>query len=118
MSRATYQLATLTNSTNFLPINIGAIAPGSPTLIHTADSTNFDELWLDAYNYSSNDGFLYLMLGGSASHQILTTPIPAQRGLIPVVKGLRFTGGVVISAYASSANIISVIGSLNRIVFI
>lgn len=118
MAKPTYQIVPLSNSTNFQPINIAATTSGSPTLLHTSDSTDFDELWLDAYNYSGNDAFINIMLGGSSSYQILTLPIPSNRGLIPLLKGQTFTGSVVISAYASTTNVISVIGRVNRIVFI
>jgi hypothetical protein len=118
MTTATYQVATLSNSTNFQPINISAITSVSPTLIHTADSVNYDEIWLNAYNYGSTDNILTILFGGNAAYQLMSLVVPANRGLIPVINGLRFTGSVVISGYASVTNTISVIGSVNRIVFV
>lgn len=118
MPRPTYQSFNLSGSTNYLPINITANTVGSANLIHTASALDVDELWLDAYNYSNSDTFLYLLLGGSASHQVIKTPVFAGRGMIPLLKGQRFTGSVVISAYADSANAVSVVGQVNRIVFV
>lgn len=118
MAQGTYQLATLSNSTNFLPINIAATTLNAATLIHTADSVNFDEIWASAYNYGANDALLTILFGGTNAYQQMSLIIPASRGLIPVINGLRFTGAVQISAYASITNSISLIGSVNRIVFI
>jgi len=118
MTTATYQIATLSNSTNFLPINITATTASSPTLIHTASSTNYDEIWLSAYNYGASDSSLTILFGGNSIYQQMSLVIPTGRGLIPVINGLRFTGSVVISAFASITNYISVIGSINQIVFV
>lgn len=118
--KPTYQRWLLSGSTNGLPINIIGTTSASPTLLHTAHATDYDEVWLFAANYSSVDAFINLMLGGSSAHQILEVPIPAKRGLIPILSGQgTFTGGSVISAYTpSSGNIISITGYVNRIVYI
>jgi len=118
MSRPTYQTVILSGSTNYLSVNITGVATGSANVIHTAHATNTDELWLDAYNYTTTDTFMTLMIGGSAAHQLLVVPVPAQRGMIPLLKGQRFTGSVVISAFASAANRVALIGQVNRIVYI
>ena len=118
MSRPTYQSVALSGSTNYLPLNITGVATGSANVIHTAHATNTDELWLDLYNYTNTDTFVTLMLGGSASHQLLVVPVPSQRGMIPLLKGQRFDGGVVISAFASAANRVAIVGQVNRIVYI
>lgn len=118
MAKPTYTLVPASNSTNFLPISITGTTSGSPTLIHTAHATNFDELWLSAYNYSDNDAYLDIMFGGSAAAQIMSQLIPAGRGLIPLLAGQPFTGAVAISAFASNSAAISVLARVNRIVFI
>lgn len=118
MARATYQRFPLSASTNYLPINIAATTSASPTLLHEADAVNADEVWIQAYNYSANDALLHVMLGGGSAHQILSLPVLSQRGLITVLPGYTVTAGVDISAYADSTNIISVLGFVNRIVFI
>lgn len=115
---ASYQRIPLSASTNFLPINIVGITSGSPTSLHTAHATNIDELWLGAYNYSGSDAYLYLLLGGSSASQILTVPIPALIGIVPILNGQSFTGGVEIKGYSDTANIISVVGYTNRIVLV
>lgn len=116
--KPTYQLTPFSASTNFLPINIAATSSVSPTLVHEAHATNYDELWIRAYNYTDVDAVLYLCLGGTAAHQIVPIPVPAGVGLIPIVNGDVFTGSVDISAYASETNRIALEGRVNRIIFI
>lgn len=120
MTKPTYQIVSLSESTDFLPINVVSITDATPDLIHTVTGTvnNYDELWLDAYNYGSVDALLTICYDGISSYQKMKVPVPASRGLIPILKGLRFNNGVEIKAYASIANTISVVGSVNRIVFI
>lgn len=118
MAKPNYTIVPASNSTNFLPIIISGTSTGAATLIHTAHATNIDELWLSAYNYSTTDVFINLMLGSSTAGQVLTQVIPAQVGLIPLLAGQTFTGSVVISAYCSVSNAISVLARNNRISFL
>lgn len=118
MTKPTYQLHSLSGAVNFLPINIAAITSASTTPVHTSHATNYDELWLRAYNYTDTDAILYLCLGGTATHQIMPVPIPAGVGIIPVINGDVYTGSVELSAFASAANHIALSGRVNRIVFI
>jgi hypothetical protein len=116
--KPTYQLFPISSSTNFLPVNVAAVTSSSPTLLHQAHATNFDEVWLRAYNYTDTDAILYLCIGGSTASQIMQITIPAGVGMIPVLNGEVFTGSISISAYASTTNTISIQGRVNRIVFI
>jgi hypothetical protein len=115
--RSNYQVISPSGTTNFLPINVTSISNSSPNAIHVAHATNFDELWLNAFNYSNEDAILYLMLGGNNNHQTLPIVIPTSVGLVPVIAGHTFTGSVSISAYASVTNSISILGRINRIIF-
>lgn len=118
MASASYQIQPFSASTNFLPISIASTNSASPDTIHVCSSTNYDEIWLDCYNYGSDDAILTICFGGTSSEKKMQVPVPTGRGLIPIIKGLRFTGGITISAFASSANVISVIGSVNLILFV
>lgn len=118
MAKPTYQLFPLSESTNFLPINIAATTSGSAALLHSSDETNYDEIWLDVYNYGNTDAILTLCLGGTAAHQLVPTPVPAGRGIIPLLRGYPFKSGVDISAFASVTNMVAVLGRVNRIIFI
>jgi hypothetical protein len=115
--KPTYQILPFSGSTNFLPINISATSANSATTIHTAASVDEDELWLYAYNYGSFDASLTISLGGTANFQQLTQTIPAARGLIPVLNGITFTGGIVIKGFSSNTGVVSVLGRVNRIIF-
>jgi hypothetical protein len=115
MAESTYARIALSGSTNFAPVNIAATSSGSPTTIHTADATALDELWIMAANYTNTDATLYMMYGGSSAYQIWSYPIPANTANVPVLLGQTFTGSLVISAYASITNTVSLLGSVNRI---
>ena len=114
---ATYQIQPFSQSVNFLPINVVSTLSATPTLIHTASSVNYDELWMSAYCYGGTDTLLNIAFGGTNAYQQMSLVIPSGRGLIPVINGLRFSGGVTVSAYASVTNSISILGSTNTIVF-
>ena len=117
MAKLTYQRHPLSVSTNYVPIAIAATTVGSPTLIHTA-STDIDEIWLDVYNYSLDSANLTILLGGPEASKQLKILVPSGRGLISAIKGLNFTGGVQVSAFASSATALSVVGYVNRLVMV
>jgi hypothetical protein len=112
----TFQKSLLTGSVNGLPIAINAITAGSANTIHTSSSTNIDELWCMAFNYSNVDQTLYILIGGTSSYQVFSQVIPAGRGLIPILSGIVTTGSLVIKAYASLTASISVVGFANVIV--
>lgn len=113
-----YQIQPFSASTNFLPISIASVTSGSPDTIHVCSSTNYDEIWLDAFNYGADDAILTLCFGGTSSEKRMPVPVPAGRGLVPIIKGLRFTGGITISGFASATNVLSIVGSVNRIIFV
>jgi len=111
-----FQKNLLTGSVNGLPIAINAITAGSANTIHTSSSTNIDELWCMAFNYSNIDQTLYILIGGTSASQIFSQVIPAGRGLVPILSGIVTTGSVVIKAYSSLTGSISVVGFANVIV--
>lgn len=118
---AVYSKLLLSGSTNGRAIKIGATSsPG--TTIHTTgtSSTTEDEVWLYAYNSSTSFATLTIQFGGTtAVDNDIILSVPPQAGLTLVVPGLILTGtgsaGNIIYAYASSANIITISGYVNRI---
>jgi hypothetical protein len=116
--KPTYQIQPLSANGNYLPINITSISSASPNVVHTSSSTDFDELWIEAFNYSAEDVLLTLCLGGTNAYQLLSQVIPPGRGLIPLLRGNKVSSGLVVSAFASSANKISLTGYVHRIIFI
>jgi hypothetical protein len=86
------------------------------TTIHTADATAQDEVWLYAYNSDSVDRLLTIQFGGTTSpNDDIKVTVPHQQGLMLVVPGLVLTNSVVVAAYASAANVITIQGFVNRI---
>lgn len=118
MAKPTYQISSFSEAVNYTPINIVSTVSATPTVLHTAHATAIDEIWLEAFNYGSTDALLTLTVGGTALHQRLSLLIPANKGNVPVLNGIRLSGSVVLGGYASITNTISVLGSINRIVFI
>jgi hypothetical protein len=118
MAKPTYQIIPLSGPGNFNPLNITSISSSSPNAVHTASSTDFDELWLECYNYSTSDVILTLCIGGTASHQRINQVIPFGRGLVPLIKGSKLSSSTTVQAFASVANAVSILGYAHRIVFI
>ncbi len=105
----------LSGSTNGRPIKVVATTtPG--TLIHTAHATSLDEPWIYACNTSTAAVLLTLEWGGTTGpDDLLKFNIPPQSGLFCQNPGTRLTGGVIIRAFAASANVITIVGNVNRI---
>jgi len=112
---AIYTKTILSGSTNGRPIKVVAIAtPG--TLIHTAHATSIDEIYLYACNTSTAAILLTIEFGGVTSpDDLIEFNIPAESGLYCICPGLPLTGGLIVRAFAESANLITIIGFVNRI---
>ena len=118
MAKPTYQIDHLSESINYGPIVVASTDNSTPTLLHTAHATNIDEIWLEAYNFGNTDVTLTISYGGTNPENRIIQVIPASRGSIPLLKGIRCSGSLTVSAHASTANSVSIIGSVNRIVFV
>ena len=105
-------------STNGLGIKISATS-GTGTTVHTATSTSGekDEVWLYAVNESDVSVNLIVQWGGTTDvDNTMTVGVPPKSGQQLIVPGFVVNGGVVIRAYASTADVIVVYGFVNRIV--
>lgn len=122
---ATFSKLTLTGSTDGRGILITPTATAGET-VHTASATatTFDEIWIYAYNSHTSAVDLTLEWGGVTSPDDLirqTIPLAGAgvyAGLIPVVEGLVIKGNatpLVIKAFASVADKITLFGYVNRI---
>lgn len=115
---ATYTKVLLSGSTNGKAVKVAATAtPG--TTIHTAVSgtSSLDEVWLFAQNTDTTDRKLTVEWGGvTAPDNLIELTIPAESGLFPVVSGLLLQNSLVVSAFAATANVITLSGYVNRIV--
>jgi hypothetical protein len=119
---ATYSKQLLSGSTQGKAIKVVATASTGTTIHATGtSSTTIDEVWLYAYNSSSSGVTLTIQYGGTTSvDNDIKLSIPATSGLTLVVPGLALTGtgaaANTIAAYASTANVVTVSGYVNRIV--
>jgi hypothetical protein len=109
----------LSGSTDGKAIKVTQTATAGDT-IHTAvagtTAGTFDEIWLWAYNGHTADVVLTLEFGGATvPDQNIVVTIPYKSGLVPVVPGLILQNGMVIKAFASVANVITLIGFVNAI---
>lgn len=114
---ATYSKRVLSDSTDGRPIKVAATAtPG--TLIHTATATSgeIDELWLWAVNTDTATRKLTVEWGGTTSpDDLIEVGIASESGLILVVPGLPVRNGLIIRAFAAAANVLTIVGYVNRI---
>ncbi len=112
---ATFAKVLLSGSTNGRNIKVVATAtPG--TTIHTAHASAQDELWIWAQNSDTTARKLTIELGGTTvPDDLIEMTIPAEGGPVCVIPGWPLTGGVVVRAFAATANVVLVNGFVNRI---
>lgn len=114
---ATFSKQLLSGSTNGKSILVAATStPG--TTVHTAVSgtSSFDEIWLYAQNTDTVDRLLTIEYGGTTSpNDKFIVTIAAQSGLVLVVPGLILQNSLVLKAFASATNVVTVNGYVNRI---
>jgi len=111
---ATYTKELLSGSTDGAPIGIAATStPG--TLIHTADLTALDEVYIYAVNTSASDVTLTVEFGGVGAADLVPMKIKKNAGLTLVIPGTALTGAKVVGAYAGVGSVINIQGWVNRI---
>jgi hypothetical protein len=117
---ATYTKLKFSGSTDGRGIKVSASAtPG--TTIHTssATGTDYDEIWLYAYNSNSTIETLTIEFGGvSVPGDNIKVSLPSQVGLFTVVPGIPIKGNAspnVISAFSTTGSVVSIFGYVNRI---
>ncbi len=114
---AVFDKRELSASTNGRPIKVVATS-STGTTIHTAvaGTTNLDEIWLYAVNSDTTDRKLTLEWGGTtAPDDLIEETIPAEGGLFLVAPGLLLQNGLLVTAFAATANVILIHGFVNRI---
>jgi hypothetical protein len=115
----TYSKQLLSGSTNGRGIKVVATATAG-TLIHTAvaGTSSKDEIWLYAHNTSASAVKLTLEWGGvTAPDDHIEINIGAEgTGMILVSPGLLLQNGLVVRAFAGTANVLNIFGYVNRIV--
>lgn len=118
---ATFTKIHLSASTGGQPIKVVATSSTGTTIHATGTSSStIDEVWLYATNTDTVSRILTIEYGGTTSpdNRIIVT-IPSQSGLTIAVPGLLLSGtgaaARTITAFGSSANVINIIGYVNRI---
>lgn len=114
---ATFSKVILSGGTTGKNIKVAATASAG-TLIHTSTSgtTNLDEIFLAAVNSSSSSIKLTLQWGGTTSpDDDIEQTIPGESGLFWIVQGLLLDNGLIVRAFAGTANVICINGYVNRI---
>ncbi len=111
---AVFTKVLLSGSTDGRPIDVVATAtPG--TLIHTADATDTDEIWIYAVNTSGADRDLTIEFGGVTAADLITVKVESDAGLVLIVPGLPLTNSLVVRAFGSIASDMNIVGFVNRI---
>tara|TARA_Y100000817_G_scaffold300540_1_gene279662 strand:- start:27 stop:380 length:354 start_codon:yes stop_codon:yes gene_type:complete len=114
---ATYSKQLLSGGTNGKNIEVAATSSAGTT-IHTAvaGTSDMDEIWLYACNTDSSDRKLTIEYGGTTSSDDLTEiTIEAEAGWVLVCPGLLLQNGLIVKAFAASANVVNINGFVNRI---
>ena len=109
----------LSGSTDGKAIKVVQTATAGDT-IHTAvagtTAGTYDEIWLWAYNGHSANVVLTIEFGGAdVPDQNIVVTVPYKTGLIPIVPGLILQNAMVVKAFASIANVVTIIGFVNAI---
>ena len=116
---ATYTRAELSGSTDGRGILVVATATLGTT-IHTAGSVtgddNYDEVYLWAVNSSTSGIKLTIEFGGvTVPNDLIEVTINPEDGVKLVVPGLNLQNALVVTAFAGTANLISIFGYINKI---
>ena len=108
----------LSGSTDGRQIKVAATATAG-TLIHTAsglDNTNHDEVWLWAVNHHSSNVTLTIEWGGVTDpDDLVKTVMAPDIGLLQVIPGWVLTNGLIVRAFASTADKVTIGGWVCRI---
>jgi len=108
----------LSGSTDGKPIKVAATAtPG--TALHTAvagtTAGTYDEVWLWVQNNHTEDVVLTIEFGSNSTDDNIVRTIPHQSGLIPIIPGLPLQNAATVKAFASVADVLSIVGFVNAI---
>ena len=109
----------LSGSTDGKPIKVVQTGTAGTT-IHTAvagtTAGTFDEIWLWAYNGHTTTVVLTIEFGGATvPDQNIVVTLASKSGLVPIVPGLILQNGMVVAAFAGSANLVTISGFVNAI---
>lgn len=107
----------LSGSTDGKPIKVVATATLGTT-IHTAKAGQvagaFDEIWIWAYNGHTAAVVLTIEYGGATvPDQNIIIPLASKSGEILVIPGFLLQNSLVVTAFASVANVVTLTGHIH-----
>jgi hypothetical protein len=111
---ATFSKVILSGSTDGRPVSVVQTATAGD-LLHTADASAIDEVWLYALNRHTGDVVLTIELGGVTAGDLITVTLTADGGPVLIVPGTPMTNSLVVRAFADTTAVVSVFGWVNRI---
>jgi hypothetical protein len=119
---ATFTKEFLSGSDGGRPIKLTGTNTNASVLIHTTGTSNtvIDEVWLYAVNRDSVTRTASIQFGGTTEpDDVINVAVQPSQGLYVAIAGLPLTGtgsaGRTINAYSTAANVVSLIGYVNRI---
>ena len=118
---ATFSKVNLSGSTGGRLIKVAATATTGTTIHATGTSSSIlDGIWLYAVNSDTTARKLTIEFGGTtAPDDLIELTVAAESGLVLVVPGLTLVGtgsaARTVTAFAATANVISIGGYVNRI---
>jgi len=117
---ATFTKKKLSGSTDGKAIKVTGTSTSATVTVHTAVAGTtvgtFDEIWLYANNTSASSVKLTIEWGTdtAADGNIELTVLP-EAGLVTVIPGLVLQNGMVVKAFAATADVILLTGFVNAI---
>lgn len=115
---ATFSKRLLSGSTDGKAVKVTGTSTAATVTVHTAVSgtSHYDEIWIYANNTSASNVKLTLEWGtATAADGNIELSITAEAGLVLVVPGLVLQNGMVVKAFAGTADVILLTGFVNRI---
>lgn len=112
---ATYTKELLSGSTDGKQIKIAATATAG-TLLHTADVTDLDEIWLYFVNSGAVPVKVTIEWGeATAPDGHIEFFVQPESGYVNAVAGLPLTNSLEVRAFAGTADVVMASGYVNRI---
>ena len=114
---ATMEEKVLSGSTNGLGITLDDVNTGGAVTIHTAvaGTSNIDKIWLYATNTGASAVKLPIEWGETDINGNIEVTLDGEAGVILVVPGLPLRNGLLVKAFAGTADVISIHGFVHRI---
>lgn len=106
----------LSGSTDGRGIKVTGTTTAATVTVHTAsaDTNDPDLVTLYAMNIGTAGVLLTIEWGNASTDDNIIVPIPAQEGLIPVVVDHPLRNGLIAKAFAATANVVILHGTVRR----